>query len=264
LRNFAKAAEEFSLEGEHKLLPETGPKEIQQAAKAFNRMRERIAGLVDDRTRMLGAIGHDLRTPITRLRLRAEFIEDEKTRRDILKDLDRMNRMVDSALSYIRDGMEREAKVPVDLGSLLRTVVDNFADVGENVGYEGQEHLAVSARPDALVRAVENLIENALKFGSRAVVRVRRTEGNSVVIEVEDDGDGIPEAQRAAMLEPFVRGDPARSEPSSGFGLGLSITAAIARAHGGRLALGSGRLGGLLASISLPIGEVSLLPLAAE
>jgi signal transduction histidine kinase len=264
LRNFARAAEDFSLEGEHKLLPETGPKEIQQVAKAFNRMRERIAGLIDDRTRMLGAIGHDLRTPITRLRLRAEFINDDKTRREILKDLDRMNRMVDSALSYIRDGLEREAKTPVDLGSLLRTVVDNFADLGENVGYEGQEHLTISARPDALVRAVENLIENALKFGSQAIVRARLSGDGKVVIEVEDNGAGIPEMQRAAMLEPFVRGDAARSGPSSGFGLGLAITESIAKAHGGHLALGTGSLGGLLASISLPIGKVSLLPMAAE
>jgi signal transduction histidine kinase len=213
---------------------------------------------------MLGAIGHDLRTPITRLRLRAEFVEDEKTRREILKDLDRMNRMVDSALSYIRDGLEREAVVPVDLPSLLRTVVDNFADVGEDVSYEGPEHLIISARPDSLVRAVENLVENALKFGSHAVVRAGLTANYRAVIEVEDDGPGIPAAQREAVLEPFVRGDAARGNPSSGFGLGLSITESIAKSHGGLLVLGSGGKGGLLATISLPLGEMAQLPKAAE
>jgi len=255
LNKFARAAEGFSLEGDHQQLPETGPEEIARLARALNRMRERIMGLLSDRTRMLSAIGHDLRTPITRLRLRAEFIEDEHTRLDILKDLDRMNRMVNSALTYIRDGRDTEKEVPVDLPALLRTVSDNFTDVGEHVTYEGAEHLNVKARPDMLVRAVENLVENALKYGSQAVVRSGRQDGERVYIEVEDDGSGIAEDKRQAMMEPFVRGDAARSSAAGGFGLGLSITASIARSHGGDLVLSTGKMGGLLARLVLPANE---------
>lgn len=260
LRNFARAAEEFSLEGGRDL-PETGPLEIQQAARAFNRMRERISRLIADRTRMLSAISHDLRTPITRLRLRAEFIEDDKMRSEIVRDLDRMKRMVNSALTFIRDGRDAEARTAVDLPALTRTIIDNFHDVGEAVRYEGLNHLTISAQPDALVRAIENLVENGLKFGRRVVVRIARA-GGAVVIEVEDDGRGIPEAQREAMLEPFVRGDAARND-GSGFGLGLSITMAIVEAHAGRLELTSGTMGGLLARIVLPVDRATM-PLAAE
>ena len=255
LNNFARAARDFSLEGNYLPLPETGPEEIQQVARALNRMRDRIAGLLSDRTRMLSAIGHDLRTPITRLRLRAEFLEDERTRFDFLKDLDRMNRMVNSALTYIRDGLDSEASVPVDLPALVRTVGDTFADLGEKVSYEGPEHLSVNARPDALVRAVENLTENALKYGAQAVLRTGREGPDRVFIEVEDDGVGIAADKREAMLEPFVRGDTSRSEQAGGFGLGLSITAGIARSHGGELQLTSGTMGGLLARLLLPAAE---------
>jgi len=255
LNNFARAAADFSFDREHQLLPETGPEEIQQVARALNRMRDRILGLLSDRTRMLSAIGHDLRTPITRLRLRAEFVEDERTRLDILKDLDRMNRMVNAALTYLRDGLDVEKSVSIDLPALLRTVSDNFTDVGEAVSYEGTEHLSVRARPDALVRAVENLIENALKYGSKAVVRTGRIEAGSIFIEVEDDGAGIAEDKREAMLEPFVRGDAARNSAAGGFGLGLSITASIAKSHGGELLLSSGKMGGLLARLVLPAND---------
>jgi signal transduction histidine kinase len=255
LNNFARAAGDFSLEGSHEQLPETGPEEIQQVARALNRMRDRIMGLLSDRTRMLSAIGHDLRTPITRLRLRAEFIDDDHTRLDILKDLDRMNRMVNSALTYIRDGLDTEKPESIDLPALVRTVGDNFVDVGEKVSYEGAEHLNVKARPDALVRAVENLIENALKYGSQAVVRTGREDAEQIYIEVEDDGVGIAEEKRQAMLEPFVRGDAARSSTAGGFGLGLSITASIARSHGGNLQLSSGKMGGLLARLVLPAND---------
>ncbi len=264
LNNFARAARDFSLEGSYQALPETGPEEIQQVARALNRMRDRIAGLLADRTRMLSAIGHDLRTPITRLRLRAEFLEDDRTRLDFLKDLDRMNRMVNSALTYIRDGLDTESSVPVDLPALVRTVGDNFADLGEKVSYEGPEHLSVTARPDALVRAVENLTENALKYGSQAVLRTGREGANMVYIEVEDDGVGIAADKRNAMLEPFVRGDAARSGQAGGFGLGLSITDGIARSHGGELQLSSGTMGGLLARLLLPANDVDETPVAAQ
>jgi signal transduction histidine kinase len=226
-------------------------------------MRERISRLISDRTRMLSAVSHDLRTPITRLRLRAEFIEEDKMREEIIRDLDRMKRMVNSALTYLRNGNDTEQMAAVDLPALIRTVIDNFQDVGEAVSYEGLNHLTISAQPDSMVRAIENLIDNGLKFGSEVAVRVR-LDGDFVLVEVEDDGLGIPEAQRQAMLEPFVRGDAARSTPSGGFGLGLSITADIARAHGGEIELTSGQMGGLLARIRLRRMAPVALPLAAE
>ncbi len=132
---------------------------------------------------------------------------------------------------------------------------DNFTEAGEKVSYEGEEHLSVTARPDALVRAVENLVENALKYGSQAVLRTGRDGEDRVFIEVEDDGAGIAAEQRQAMLQPFVRGDAARSSPAGGFGLGLSITASNARLHGGYLILSSGRMGGMLARLVLPAND---------
>ena len=252
LTTFTRAAEDFSLEGTQAPLPEEGPEEIQRLAQALNRMRERIMDLLRDRTRMLSAIGHDLRTPITRLRLRAEFIEDEHIRFGILRDLDRMNRMVESALTYIRSGHVTEEPESIDLPALLKTVSDNFTEVGESVTYEGTDRLSIKARPDALLRAIENLVENALKYGSKAVLRCGRDGADKVFIEVEDDGVGIAEEQRKAMLEPFVRGDAARSSAAGGFGLGLAITDSIARLHGGELVLSSGAMGGLLARLVLP------------
>ncbi|HVW91141.1 MAG TPA: ATP-binding protein [Devosia sp.] len=263
LNTFARAAEDFSLEGTQSPLPETGPEEIQRLARALNRMRDRIMNLLRDRTRMLSAIGHDLRTPITRLRLRAEFIEDEHTRIGILRDLDRMNRMVETALTYIRSGSVTEQPETIDLPALLKTVGDNFTEVGESVTYEGSDRLSITARPDALLRAVENLVENALKYGSEAVLRSGR-EGDTVFIEVEDNGTGIAEDQRKAVLEPFVRGDAARSSAAGGFGLGLSITDSIAKLHGGKLVLTSGRMGGLLARLVLPASDEDRPSRAAE
>jgi signal transduction histidine kinase len=252
LTTFARAAESFSLEGTQAPLPEEGPEEIQRLAQALNRMRDRIMDLLRDRTRMLSAIGHDLRTPITRLRLRAEFIEDEHIRFGILRDLDRMNRMVESALTYIRSGHVTEESESIDLPALLKTVSDNFTEVGESVTYEGLDRLSIRARPDALLRAVENLVENALKYGSTAVLRCGWEAADKIFVEVEDDGVGIAEEQRKAMLEPFVRGDSARSNTAGGFGLGLAITDSIARQHGGELVLTSGKMGGLLARLVLP------------
>ena len=240
LNKFARAAETL-LEGGHQPLPESGPEEIQQVARALNRMRDRIAGLLSDRTRMLSAIGHDLRTPITRLRLRAEFVEDEHIRLDILKDLDRMNRMVNSALTYIRDGLDVEAAVPVDLPALLRTVGDNFTDVGEQVSYEGAEHLSITARPDALVRAVENLVENPLKYGSKAVLRTGRTADDGVFIEVEDTGSALPRnsgrrcwspscaAMRPAAARRVASGSACRSPPRSSSRMGANWSCRPAR-----------------------------------
>jgi len=254
LSRLAQAAAGFSLDRDAAPLPERGPYEVRTAARALNRMRERIRRMVEDRTRMLAAVGHDLRTPITRLRLRAEFLEDETTRAQMLRDLDQMSAMIHAALSYLRDGQTAEGRSLVDLASLLQTVCDEFTDMGHAVTYEGPDHLLVLIRSDEIHRAVTNLVENAMKFGTRAVVRLRVASPATAEIEVVDNGPGIPDADKEAMLEPFARGDAARgmNEPS-GFGLGLSITRAIGQAHGGGLSLLDAEGGGLIVRLSLPI-----------
>ena len=253
LADFARAAESFSLEGDVAALPERGPQEVRAVAKALNRMRERIRRLVDDRTRMLAAMGHDLRTPITRLRLRGEFIDDAELRGQMLRDLDQMRAMTDGVLSFLRDGQSREALTSIDLASDLQTICDQFTDTGYAVSYAGPAHAAVVGRPDELQRAVANLVDNAVRHGTSAVVRLSDTP-QAYIIEVEDDGPGIPDESKQAMLEAFVRGEPARTmDERAGFGLGLSIARAVAEAHGGALTLHDRAPHGLIARITLPL-----------
>jgi signal transduction histidine kinase len=257
LTRFANAAESFSLDQDPAPLPEDrGPEEVRVASRALNRMRARIRAMVEDRTRMLGAVSHDLRTPITRMRLRAEFIEDEEIRRQLLRDLDQMGAMVHSALSFLRDGRDHQTKSLVDLASLLQTICDDFADAGKNVSYEGPDQILASLCVEEANRAVTNLVENALKYaGTPVVVRLRPTTQCDVEIEVIDQGPGIPDELKAAMLQPFARGDAARTmnEDSPGFGLGLAIARAAAEAHGGELLLRSAAPSGLIASLKLPV-----------
>jgi len=258
LSRFAKAADGFDLDGEITELPERGPEEIRAVAKAFNQMRERIKKLVDDRTRMLAAMGHDLRTPITRLRLRSEFIAEKELRAQMLRDLDQMRAMTDGVLSFLRDEQTREAATSMDLATTLQTVCDQFADLGHAVTYEGPAHVRISGRPDDLQRAVANLVDNATRYGTHTVVRLTRS-ADCVCIAVEDDGPGIPDVRKDAMLEAFVRGEAARTmDDRSGFGLGLSIARIIAEAHGGALALRDRTQHGLIACITLPAAGLQM------
>ncbi|KRQ93634.1 histidine kinase [Bradyrhizobium jicamae] len=257
LSSFAKAAESFSLDGATAPLPERGPEEIRSVAKTLNRMRERITGLIDDRTRMLAAISHDLRTPITRMRLRSEFIEDETHRNRMLADLDQMRAMLESVLSFLRNDRRLEAMTLVDIASSLQLITDQFSDLGRRVAYDGPAHAMATVRPDDLHRAVTNLVENAVRFGAEAVIRLRISP-DQFTIDVEDDGPGISDAQKQTMLEPFVRGDHARNmDEAAGFGLGLSITNAIATAHGGTLSLHDRQPHGLVVRMQLPTHQNS-------
>ena len=238
LSRFADAAEQFGRDFEHRMLPEQGPEEIRKASRAFNQMGARIKRLVEDRTNMLAAISHDLRTPITRLRLRTEFVEDEKLRSDMLNDLEQLTEMVKSTLAFLRDSRLEEEMTNFDLGALLRKVCGQFDEMGKEVTYNGEEHKVISGRPDAISRAVVNLIENALKFGTKANVILHSLSDGSVAIDVLDDGPGITDPDPARLLRPFVRGDDARTlTPQSGFGLGLTIANSIVEAHGGQLTL---------------------------
>lgn len=258
LSAFAQAAEDFSLDDNGIALPERGPEEIRAVARAFNRMRGRIKALVDDRTRLFAAMSHDLRTPITRLRLRSEFIADAELRGQMLRDLDQMKAMTESVLTFLRDGRSREAESAVDIASSLQTIADEFADLGHAVTYEGPDHLTLAARPNEIHRAAVNLVDNAVRHGSAVAIRLS-APGPIVRIDVEDDGPGIPEASKAAMLEPFTRGEAARTmDERAGFGLGLAIARAIAEAHGGTLSLHDRVPHGLIARIALPAAAVAV------
>jgi signal transduction histidine kinase len=254
LRSFARAAESFSPEAQLSPLPEQGPEEVRTATRALNAMRERIKGLVEDRTRMLAAVGHDLRTPITRLRLASEFVGDPQLRHQMLRDLDQMNQMVESILIFLREGRSSNNAISIDLGAALQTVCDEFADAGYDVRRAASEHAAIRAQPDELRRALSNVIDNAVRYAGRAIVSLAPTPGG-VVVMVEDEGPGIPDGRKAAMLQPFVRGEPARHmDGKTGFGLGLSIASAIISAHGGNLTLHDRELRGLAVRIMLPVG----------
>jgi signal transduction histidine kinase len=262
LSSFARAAEEFSLDGTAAPLPERGPEEIRSVAKALNRMRQRITALIDDRTKMLAAISHDLRTPITRMRLRSEFIEDDGHRSRMLHDLDQMRSMLESVLSFLRNDRKLESMTLVDIASTLQLITDQFTDMGHKASYEGPEHAMATVRPDDLHRSVTNLVENAVKFGAEAIVRLIASP-DVMTIEVEDDGPGISDARKDVMLEPFVRGDDARNmDEASGFGLGLSIARSIVLAHGGELSLHDREPHGLIVRIRLPVRQQSRLSAA--
>lgn len=254
LRAFADAAEKLGNERSAPPLAEVGPAEVRRAARSFNRMQEQVKRFVDDRTRTLAAISHDLRTPITRLRLRVEaVVDDEADQQKMLHDLDRMDAMVASALSFLRHGTRDEPVELVDLGSLLQAVCDDFSDTGRDVRYIGVTSLSLRCRPDMLVRAMTNLIDNALKFADVAIVDLHRGEDGAAVIHVDDDGPGISDDEKAKVFDPFYRLDPARSFEVGGVGLGLSIAKAIIEAHHGRIVLADLRPRGLRVIVTLPI-----------
>jgi signal transduction histidine kinase len=255
LSSFARAAESFSLNGAAAPLPERGPEEIRSVAKALNRMRERISALIDDRTKMLAAISHDLRTPITRMRLRSEFIEDEMHRSRMLSDLDQMRSMLESVLSFLRNDRKLESMTLVDIAITLQLVADQFADMGHKVAYDGPAHAMATVRPDDLHRSITNLVENAVRYGASANIRLAETS-DTATIDVEDDGPGISDERKDVMLEPFVRGDDARNmDEVTGFGLGLSIARSIVLAHGGELSLNDRQPHGLMVRIRLPLHQ---------
>lgn len=233
-------------------LPEQGPEEVRRAVAAFNRMQERLARFIADRTRLLAALGHDLRTPITSLRLRAELLEDEEARAKIVATLDEMQRMVETTLAFARDEAMGEPVREVDLRALVEGVVEDLAELGRDARLLESERLVARVRPAALRRALRNLVENALAYGTRARVRLTR-RGSEAVVTVDDDGPGIPPERLEEVFEPFVRLEASRSSETGGVGLGLSIARGIARGHGGEVVLANRPEGGLRAELKLPL-----------
>ena len=256
----AEAAERLGRDVNAPPLPETGPTEVATAAAAFNTMARRIRRFVSDRTFLLTAIGHDLKTPITRLKLRAEWMDDDEQRRKMLADLDELEAMVQATLAFGRDVAGSEAATKMDLPALLRTVLDEAADArpgansgfGSGGGYDGPETLPVVVRPVALKRAVANLVGNAMAYGGTARIVLQAPRDGIIAIHVDDDGPGIAMADMDRVFEPFQRLENSRNRETGGTGLGLPITRNILRAHGGDVTLANRAGGGLRATMILP------------
>ena len=252
LRDLARAAERLGRDPDAPPLPEHGGRETVQAIRAFNGMQASLRELLRDRTRMLGALSHDLRTQLTRLRLRVEAIPDPDQQRLAGAELDTMRAMVDGVLDFARDDAADETPRDLDLAALLRTLVDEREDLGEHVSYVGPDRIPWRGRPVALRRAFDNLIANAVRYGGAATVRVEAA--GTLRVRIEDPGPGIPEEHRARVLEPFVRVDASRSEALGGTGLGLAVALAVLRLHGGQLTF-EGGAGAFAAVVDLPPAE---------
>jgi signal transduction histidine kinase len=255
LKQLSRAAEKLGTDVQGPAIPETGPEEVRRTAHAFNTMQNRIRRFVEDRTQMLGAITHDLGTPITRLRLRAEFVRDQDLREKMLRDLDDMQHMVASTLAFIREDAALEPQTTADLGSLLARVCDDIKDAGAEVELaETPRWVLVDCRPIALRRALGNLIENAVKYGRSARVSLL-PEPDRLLIQIDDDGPGIPEDRQEDVFQPFLRLEDSRNRETGGTGLGLAVARTIVRAHGGDIHLSNRKGGGLRVTVSLPLSH---------
>ncbi|MDG2482689.1 MAG: ATP-binding protein [Alphaproteobacteria bacterium] len=251
LRTLAGAAERLSVDLDAPPLKEGGTREVREAVTAFNAMQDHLRRLIDDRSLMLAALSHDLRTIITRLRLRTEEIDDETQRNKAFDDLADMEIMLKETLDAARGEASHEERQKVDVAALVASLIDDLADAGETASYEGPDRLTLACRPVALRRALGNLIQNAIRYGDSAEVNLAKS-ASGVTIDVADRGPGIPADQREAMFRPFMRGEPSRNRATGGTGLGLSVTRSILRAHGGDVELLDRDGGGLIARVSLP------------
>ncbi|MGE0241724.1 MAG: ATP-binding protein [Parvibaculaceae bacterium] len=251
MRRLAVAAEALGRGEATEALPETGPQDIRHTAEAFNKMQERLKRFVADRTRMLAAIGHDLRTPITSLRLRAEFVGDAEVREKMLATIDEMQKMTEATLTFAREESAVEETRSVDLSALVQSLSDDLADMGHDVTFDNGLKISYRCRADALRRAIRNLIENAVRYGKRARVSIARAE-DTIDIVIEDDGPGIPPELAEQVFVPFYRLEDSRNRETGGVGLGLSIARSIVRNHGGDIRLVN-HANGLRAIITLPM-----------
>ena len=251
LSALARAADQLGENIDRPPMAETGPTEVRRAARAFNTMQQRLSRFISERTRILTAMSHDLKTPITRLRLRTEMLDDEAMRQKFNRDLDEMQAMVQETLEFMRDGSTAEELRPLDLMALLESMQTDYRDSGKAVAIEGRIEGGCAARPLALRRCLGNLVDNALRYGERASIAIDNRD-DSIVLRIRDDGPGIAESELEQVFEPFFRGEASRNRETGGTGLGLGIARNIARAHGGDISLRNLPGGGLEASLSLP------------
>jgi signal transduction histidine kinase len=255
LTRFARSAELVGLDPSLPPLEEKGPLQLRRVVRAFNEMQVRLQRFLDDRTRMLGAISHDLRTPLTRLRLRIETGRADEDRPKMLDDIETMEAMLSSTLTFIRAGDDVEIPDAVDLAALLQTVCDLASDLGAEVSYAGPAHLRYHCKAQAMMRALTNVVSNATKYGRSAQIALRVEEGTRLVIEVDDEGPGIADAEKERVFEPFYRAECAREIDSKGMGLGLPIARSLILAHGGSIQLLDRTPRGLRVRIELPVAE---------
>lgn len=251
IQRLAEAADAFGRDLDSPPLEESGPTETRQAAEAFNRMQDRLRRLIAERSRALAAVSHDLRTPLTRMRLRAELVDDEALRGQINADIDDMQAMVASTLDYLRGLQENEPLQSIDIEALLQSMVADEQALGRPVTLDASTVAPYVGRLSALKRAIANLIDNAVKYGHAARITVA-DDGDALCIVVVDEGPGIPVADLARVLEPYVRLETSRSRATGGVGLGLAISREAARLHSGELRLENRTEGGLRATLVLP------------
>ncbi len=254
LTDLASAAHALGDDLKRPPLPENGPLEVRAAAQAFNAMQQRIRGSIEERERFLAAVSHDLKTPVTRLRLRSEMLADPQLRERFVKDLDEMQSLLGGALDFLHGKAVDEPPQPLDLTALLESMVDDYTDAGQGIVLQAPESLRISGRPQALRRAIGNLIDNGVKYGGRVSIEVTQQAGY-LLITLCDDGPGVPEAELERVFEPFYRLESSRSRETGGVGLGLAIARQIARSHGGDVVLSNINSGGLLARLSLPLNR---------
>jgi len=246
IRNFSDAVQAVGVDPGNEPVLEEGPRELRGAARAVNTMQARLRALIADRTKTLAAVAHDMRTPLMRLRLVAENAPPEQRER-MAKEIGEVEALVASFIAFARDDPAEEARVRLDIAALLQSIADDHSEAGRSVSFEGDERLIVTGQSLGLKRLFSNLVENALKYGSSARIKLRRDDG-AVVVDVEDDGPGIPADQRTTVFEPFVR---LNEEGTRGAGLGLAAAQSIARAHGGEIIILDAERGALL-RVTLP------------
>lgn len=254
LRHLVQAAESFGLDPEHPAVDESGPVEVRQAARTFNRMRERLRSHIEERTRILAAITHDLKTPLTRLRLRLEQCRDEPLRIRLAEDVAAMQALIDEGLDFARSLDSGPPPQIIDLSALLQSLCDDIVDAGGEARFGGPDGALTLGRPEALRRSFANLIDNAVKYGGKADISLEHS-GGDWLIRITDSGPGIPEEHLDEVMQPFFRLETSRSRETGGTGLGLSIAANLLAAQGGTLSLHNRPQGGLEVRVRLPVSR---------
>jgi signal transduction histidine kinase len=259
LTYLARAARELGEDLKRPPLPDTGPTEIRHAAQAFNAMQARLRLGIEERERFLAAVSHDLKTPVTRVRRRAELLRDAEVRERILHDMDEIECLVGNALDYLQGKLVEEPVQPIDLVAMIESLSDDVCAAGWEVSLRLPETLRFDGRPKALRRALCNLVDNAVKYGGQARIEVASVDG-WLNVHVDDPGPGLAEAELARVFEPFYRVEGSRSRETGGTGLGLAIVRQIARSHGGDVHLENRKPAGLRAVMRLPIAPPAVRP----
>lgn len=254
IKRLAAAVREFGLNPLAPPITESGPRELRQVIRTFNEMQAQIQKFLSHRTMMLAAISHDLRTPLTRMRLRGELIEDAEQQARLFRDVDEMQAMVDGALAFFRDDAVTEPNTTFDLAQLLMTIANDCADQKMELRYDGPAHAVYKGRPLALKRALSNFVENAIKYATPPEIQLVREE-RSFIILIRDRGPGIPQSALESVFLPYYRIEKSRNRNTGGIGLGLTVAQSIVQGHGGDVVLGNIHGGGLEVRVILPLAD---------